>query len=136
MSELIRNVEGIGEKFQKQLEYVGIRSVAELLAKTQTQEARNKLAERTNIPVGYIDNWATMLDLTRVDGIGYQHAELLTYSGVKSVEDFRKRNPDNLYEVIKNTNDRKHFTGTVPSPGTLNRLIQQAKEITNIVERF
>lgn len=136
MNELISNIEGIGQKFKERLEYVGIRTVSELLAKSQTQEDRDELSSSADIPVGYIDNWATMLDLTRVQGIGYQHAELLTYSGIKSVEDFRKRNPENLYDAMKVTNDSKHFTKTIPSSESLNKLIENAKKITNIVERY
>ena len=99
MSESIRKIEGIGEEYQSKLEYLGIHSLNELLSMTKTQEQRNELAERSDIPVGHIDNWASMLDLMRIDGIGFQYAELLTYSGVRSVEDFRKRNPQNLHDI-------------------------------------
>ena len=136
MNESIRNVEGIGKKYQEKLEYVGIRTVSELIAKSQTGKDRIDLAQRADIPVGHIDNWASMLDLTRVDGIGYQYAELLTYSGIKSVMDLKKRNPDNLHEILKETNDNKHFTNLVPSAEMLESLIIKSKPLTNIVERF
>lgn len=135
MSESIRKVEGIGEEYQSKLEYIGIHHVSEFIAMTQTQEQRDELARRAAIPVGHIDNWASMLDLTRVDGIGYQYAELLTYSGVKSVEDFRKRNSHNLHEQMLETNF-KHFCGSVPSEQALNTLIERSKKLTNIVERY
>jgi predicted flap endonuclease-1-like 5' DNA nuclease len=136
MNESIRNVEGIGDEYQCKLEYIGIKTVSELLAKSQTEEERSDIAERSGIAAGYIDNWATMLDLTRVDGIGYQFAELLTYAGVKSVEDFRKRNPQNLYKTIHEINLKKNFSGTVPGPELLADLIEKSKEITNVIERY
>lgn len=136
MNESIRNVEGIGSEYQSKLEYVGIKTVSELLAKTVTQESRDELSKRSHIPVGFIDNWASMLDLTRVEGVGYQYAELLTYSGIKSVEDFRKRNPQDLHKTLKEINDEKHFTSIVPSAQMLDGLIQSSKSITNVVERY
>ncbi|MEC7275659.1 MAG: DUF4332 domain-containing protein [Bdellovibrionota bacterium] len=135
MSESIRKVEGIGEEYQSKLEYIGIHHVSEFIAMTQTQEQRDELARRAAIPVGHIDNWASMLDLTRVNGIGYQYAELLTYSGVKSVEDFRKRNPHNLHEILMETNN-KHFCGTVPTENALGSLIESSKKLTNITQRY
>tara|TARA_Y100000296_G_C5150694_1_gene246237 strand:- start:720 stop:1127 length:408 start_codon:yes stop_codon:yes gene_type:complete len=135
MSESIRKIEGIGEEYQSKLEYLGIHSLNELLSMTKTQEQRNELAERSDIPVGHIDNWASMLDLMRIDGIGFQYAELLTYSGVRSVEDFRKRNPQNLHDILEETN-QKHFCGTVPTEDFLGNLIETSKSMTNIIERY
>lgn len=136
MNETIRNIEGIGKHYQQKLEYVGIKTVSELMAKSQTQEDRDELARRADIPVGHINNWASMLDLTRVEGIGYQYAELLTYSGIKSLEDFRKRNPTNLHETMKEVNASKHFTSLVPSATMLTELIDKSKKLTNIVQRY
>lgn len=136
MHDSIRKVEGIGEEYQSKLEYIGIRTIPELLAKTQTQEQRTSIANQCAIPVGHINNWSTMLDLTRIDGVGYQFAELFTYSGIKSVDDFRKRSPVNLFETIKEANDDKGFTGTVPSVELLEQFISNSKKITNIVERY
>lgn len=136
MNESIKNVEGIGDEFKSKLEYVGIKTVSEFLVKAQTQEDRDDLANRSDISVGYINNWATMLDLTRIEGVGYQYAELFTYSGVRSVDDFRKRSPQNLHEIVKSINDEKGFSGTVPSEQTLNSFIMNAKTITNIIERY
>lgn len=136
MNDPIRNIEGIGPEFQDKLEFVGIRTVPELLAKTLTEQDRAELAKASSIPQGYIDNWASMLDLTRVEGIGYQYAELLTYSGVKSVKDLRKRNPENLYELVNEANQEKHFSGTVPSSDFLASIIDRSKKVTNIIERY
>lgn len=135
MTQKLTQIEGIGAEFQKKFARIGIKTLPEFLASSQTQEQRDQLSRRTGIGIGYIDNWATMLDLSRVEGIGFQFAELLTYSGVKSVDDFRKRNPHYLHETMKEVNDQKHFTHVVPSEQMLSEYIQKSKQITNIVDR-
>ncbi len=136
MNESIRKVEGIGHEFQKKLAYIGIQDVSEYLVKAQSQEDRDELAKDSEIPVGYINNWASMLDLTRIEGVGYQYAELLTYVGVRSVEDFRKRNSTRLYHSMRALNDKNKLTGSIPSVECIDQFIMNAKKITNIVERY
>lgn len=131
----IKDVEGIGKVYQEKLKYVGVTTVTEFLALTMTQEQREKLSKDSKIPVGHINNWTSMIDLTRVDGIGFQYAELLTYSGVKSVDDLRKRNSHNLHEAIVKANER-HFSGIVPSEEMLESFIAKSKHLTHLVEIY
>ena len=130
----IDHVEGIGPEYQKKLEYAGVKTVSDFLAVTQTKEQREELSHRCGIPLGHINKWASMVDLSRVEGVGFQYAELLTHSGVNSVADLRKRNSENLYKIIQNKNSKgKHFVGHVPSPALLDKFITNSRSLTNIL---
>lgn len=130
----IDHIEGVGPEYQKKLEYAGVKTVSDFLAVTKNQTQRDELSHRCGIPVGHINKWASMVDLSRVDGVGFQYAELLTHSGVTSVADLRKRNSENLYEIIKNKNDGgKHFTSQVPTADLLDKFISNSKSLTNIL---
>lgn len=131
----IKDVEGIGDVYKEKLKYVGVTTVTEFLALAMTAEKREKLSHDSGIPIGHIENWTSMIDLTRVDGIGFQYAELLTYSGVKSVDDLRKRNSSNLYDAVTKTNER-HFSGIVPSVQMIDGFIANSKKLTHLVELY
>lgn len=127
-------VEGIGPEYLKKLEHAGVRTVSDFLAVTKTQEQREELSHRCGIQIGYINKWASTVDLSRVDGVGFQYAELLTHSGVNSVSDLRKRNPDNLYDIISAKNNTgKHLVNHIPSPALLEKFIMNSKSLANIL---
>ena len=130
----IDHIEGIGPGYQEKLEYAGVKTVSDFLAVTKTQKQRDELSHRCKIPVGHINKWASMVDLARVEGVGFQYAELLTHSGVTCVEDLRKRNSQNLREIIlKKNNKGKHFTSHVPTAALLDKFIANSRTLTNIL---
>jgi hypothetical protein len=68
-----------------------------------------------------------------VKGIGRQYAELLEASGVNSVLELAQRRPDHLHEALKASNETKRQVQVLPSPGTVARWIEEAKELPRIV---
>ena len=130
----IDHIEGIGPGYQEKLEYAGIKTVSDFLAVTRTQDQRDELSHRCKIPVGHINRWASMVDLARVEGVGFQYAELLTQSGVTSVEDLRKRNSTALREIMLRKNNKgKHFTNHVPTAALIDKFIANSRALTNIL---
>lgn len=130
----VDHIEGVSPYYQKKLENAGVKTVSEFLAVTKTQEQRNELSHRCGIKVVHINKWASVVDLSRVDGVGFQYAHLLINSGVTSVGDLRKRNPDNLHKIIRTTKERgTNKTSQLPSVELLDKFISSSKALTNIL---
>jgi predicted flap endonuclease-1-like 5' DNA nuclease len=73
----IEEVEGIGPAFGEKLRAAGISHTDTLLEAACTKPARKELAEKTGISPAKLLEWANVIDLCRVSGIGPEFAELL-----------------------------------------------------------
>lgn len=95
VSEPVKDVEGIGEKYTKRLQAVGIYDTRQLWETPATD-----IANSIGVPVRLVQNWQAMAELMSVRGIGGQYAELLAFSGVRSIENLSQQDPyDLLYRV-------------------------------------
>lgn len=101
----ISDIEGIGPKFAEKLKECGVRSVNALLKRGHDRKGRKELAEASGIDAGQILKWVNMADLYRVKGIGSEYSELLEKAGVDTVKELRNRNPENLYNKMKEVNN-------------------------------
>jgi hypothetical protein len=70
-----------------------------------------------------------MADRLRVKGIGRDHAELLEAAGVKTVQDLRYRNPENLAEAMAEAIKSEKNKRTLPSAKMIARWIEYAKKL-------
>jgi predicted flap endonuclease-1-like 5' DNA nuclease len=129
----INEIEGIGESHTKKLQTVGIETVEQLLQAGASPKHRQELAQKTGFSEHHILKWVNQADLFRVKGIGRQYAELLEASGVDSVLELAQRRPDHLHEALKASNEKKRQVQVLPSPSTVARWIEEAKELPRIV---
>lgn len=125
VTELDTITPGIGEK----LKLNKIRTTMRFLEQAKTPKKRLFLAKQTGVPVSQILRCTTMADRLRVKGIGRDHAEVLEAAGVKTVQDLRYRNPENLAEAMAKIMKSGKNPRSVPSAKMVTRWIENAKKL-------
>lgn len=123
----ISSIEGIGGSYAERLKLSGISTVEGLLEAGGEKQARQKLSERTGISEKLVLKWVNMADLFRVKGIAGQYAELLERSGVDTVKELAQRNPQSLYQKMKEVNKETKVARTVPGLKRVESWVSEAK---------
>lgn len=134
MSYRIDEIEGIGEAYAVKLSEAGIKTTEDLLNCGKTPKGREELAEKTGISSKLILKWVNHADLFRIKGVAGQFAELLEAAGVDTVKELRHRVPANLYAKLVETNDVKNLCNRVPAEKEIERMVEQAKGLSPVVE--
>ncbi len=129
----IVNIEGIGPKYAKILQNVGIRTTEKLLKEGASKKGRKALAEMTKISEKLILEWVNLSDLARIKGIGEEYSDLLEEAGVDTVKELRNRKAENLYKKVTETNNKKKLVRRPPSFGMIEDWIKQAKKLKPVV---
>jgi predicted flap endonuclease-1-like 5' DNA nuclease len=131
----IKEIEGIGETYAPKLQAIGIKTVADLLARGKTPKGRKELAEVTGISEKLILKWVDMSDLFRVKGIGPEYSELLEKAGVDTVKELRHRVPEHLHAKLEeaNTSTGRQLVRALPSLKAVQSWVEAAKQLEPIV---
>lgn len=129
----IEKIEGIGPAYGEKLRNVGITTVEALLEAAASPQGRKELAEKTDITETLILEWANLADLFRIKGIGEEYSDLLEEAGVDTVVELARRNPENLYNTIKEINDEKKLVRALPGPNQVKSWVEQAKELPRVM---
>ena len=129
MSYKIEDIEGIAESYGNKLREAGVKTTDDLLEKAGAKKGRGALAEATGITEKLILKWANHADLMRISGVAGEYAELLEAAGVDTVKELRTRNAENLATKMDEVNATKKLTRQVPSAGSLQKWIDQAKDL-------
>ncbi len=123
----IEDVEGIGPVMGEKLRKVGIKTTDALLEAVKTPKARKELAEKSGISDKHILDFANMVDLFRIPGVGPQYAELLEKSGVDTVKELAQRVPANLVKKMEEVNASKNTCKKVPVLKDVEKWVAAAK---------
>lgn len=132
MAYPITEIRGIGPDAAEVLKKEGIRTTIGLLRAAKTPKLRLRIAEKIGTDCKAVLDWATAADRMRVKGVGFEYAELLRAAGVKTVNDLKVRNPENLVKRMGEANN----SGTVrllPKAKTVERWIENAKKLQPII---
>ncbi len=129
----IDDVEGIGAKLGSKLRDAGIKDTDSLLEATKSPRGRRDLSEKTGISTERLLQFANMVDLYRISGVGSEYAELLEAAGVDTVPDLARRNPSNLAQKLAEINEAKKLTRRVPPEKEVTRWIEEAKTLPKII---
>src|ERR1700761_1227553 len=133
MAYPITDIRGIGPDKAAVLKSEGIRTTIGLLRSAKTPKQRLRLAERIGADKDNVLDWVTAADRMRVKGVGWEYAELLRIAGVKTVNELKFRNPQNLVERMKEANKRK-LVRLLPKEQTVQRWIESAKKLPLIIK--
>lgn len=134
MKYKIIDIEGIGPVYAEKLMAAGIDTDEKLLEKCCKPAGRKALAEETGISEKLILTWTNHTDLMRINGVGPQFAELLEAAGVDTVKEFRHRVAENLQPKLEEVNAAKNICNRVPVVAELQKMIDQAKELSPMME--
>ena len=127
-------VEGIGEKYAKDLRKVGVRSTGDLLKKGATPKGRTEIAKASGIGKALILEWVNHVDLFRIKGVGEEYSDLLEEAGVDTVVELAQRKPENLHEAIQKTNTKKKLVRQLPSAKMVKNWVAQAKDLPRKIQ--
>ncbi|MFW5897042.1 MAG: DUF4332 domain-containing protein [Bacillota bacterium] len=129
----IDDVEGIGKTLGQRLKDAGVKDTDSLLDATSSPRGRKELAKKCGISPERLLQFANMVDLYRIRGVGSEYAELLEAAGVDTVPDLARRNPANLAQKLAEVNEEKKLTRRVPPEKEVARWIQEAKTLPKII---
>jgi len=125
----LRVVEGIGPVYADKLASIGILTTQDLLEKGGTPEGRKAIAERAQISPKLVLEWVNHVDLFRIKGVGPEYADLLEEAGVDTVVELARRNPENLYQKLREVNQEKHLVRRLPSLSQVRSWVEQARTL-------
>lgn len=126
-------VEGIGEKYAKKLQKVGIATTEALLKAGATRKGRLVLAEKTGISKSLILEWVNHADLYRIKGVGEEYADLLEEAGVDTVPELAQRKGANLYKKMEEVNAAKKLVRRLPTLAQVEDWVAQAKKLPRVI---
>jgi predicted flap endonuclease-1-like 5' DNA nuclease len=130
----IINIEGIGPHYKQMLkEKADITTTEALLKACASPQEREVLAGKTGISSTLILEWANLADLFRIKGVGEEYSDLLEEAGVDTVVELAQRNPDNLYQGLQETNERKALVRRLPSLEQVKDWVTQAKKLPRVL---
>jgi predicted flap endonuclease-1-like 5' DNA nuclease len=132
MAYPITDIRGIGPDAAEILKKGGIRTTIGLLRAAKTPKLRLRMAAKTGMDSKAVLDWATAADRMRVKGVGFEYAELLRAAGVKTVNDLKVRNPENLVKRMSEANNGK-MVRLLPKTKTVERWIENAKKLQPII---
>jgi hypothetical protein len=96
----LENLPGLSQPEQAKLKAYGINNTQELLEKTKTIEAKQKLAVALNINLQYIHKWVALADLARLPSVNYKYCGLLLHSGIISVVQLKENSPNRIHRLM------------------------------------
>jgi predicted flap endonuclease-1-like 5' DNA nuclease len=134
MSVPIIKIEGVGQVYSDKLSEFGIKTTKDLLEQGRTPKGRRELAEKTDISPKLILEWVNRADLIRIKGVSEEYSDLLESSGVDTVVELSRRNPDNLQKKMIEVNDEKKLVRRVPKLNQVKEWVEQAKKLPRIIE--
>ena len=133
MSYKIEEIEGIGPEYGQKLRDVDIQTTDDLLRRCGDKKGREGVSTEAGISEKLLLEWVNLADLMRISGVGEEYADLLEEAGVDTVKELRNRNAENLAAAMAEVNEKKNLTDRVPSAETVQKWIDQAKEMEPMV---
>jgi len=129
----IKEIEGIGPAYAAKLKDAGITTTEQLLDKGAAPKGREELAASTDASAKLILKWVNHADLARINGIGWEYADLLEAAGVDTVPELSQRNADNLQAKLSEVNAAKELVRRLPTADQLRTWVEEAKALPRVI---
>jgi len=126
-------IEGIGQRYGQKLDAAGIRGTNAFLRLGSTRQGRKQISEKTGIDEGLILEWLNHVDLMRVKGVGPEYSDLLEEAGVDTISELARRNPDNLFAALEETNQKKKLVRQMPTREQVADWVDQAGRLPKVL---
>ncbi len=125
LGEPVTLVEGIGETYESYLNNIGIYTLSDL-----TAADTESVAEEMGLSPTIVGRWQAQVELTSLNGIGPQYAELLVRSGVTTIADLSEADPANLLRAVnrKQQTLEVNIQGNVIGPKRVAGWIETARD--------
>ena len=118
----------------KKLKSVGVTTLEKFLARASSPVGRRSISRESRINEKLILKWVHQADMFRIKGLAGNKAELLGAVDVTNLRDLAKGNPEKLFKVMTEINEKKHIVQRVPGLMQIKRWVQEAKKMTPMVK--
>jgi predicted flap endonuclease-1-like 5' DNA nuclease len=132
----IVDIEGIGPAWADKLKAQGITTTDALLKEGATPAGRKAIAAATTIDERKILEWVNHADLARINGVGWEYADLLEAAGVDTIPELAQRNAENLYATLVEVNESKKLVRRMPSTAQIEAWIAEARSLPASVSLY
>lgn len=127
----IEAINGIGPKYKRKLNDIGIRTTNDLLKRALRAKNRRKLFSETDLSLTDLYEWAGMASLLIVNGIGPKYAHILSEAGVQNIGHLSSQSSTSISEMLSTLKSEKpHLVDSQPSRERLEVWINEAKNIS------
>jgi predicted flap endonuclease-1-like 5' DNA nuclease len=130
----VEEIEGIGPAYGRMLNKEGIKTTDDLLEAGSTRQGRKELSDKTGMSEHVILEWVNRADLFRIKGVGEEYSDLLEASGVDTVVELARRNPENLHNTMVSVNETKKLVRRTPTLDDVKDWVEQAKKLPRKIE--
>ena len=130
----LKDFRGVDPDHVKKLAREGIVNVRQMLKSGATPKARQRLAERTGIPVENILDFVKLSDLARIQGVKGVHARLYLDAGVDTIGKLAQWDPVEFRQMIVGFVERTGFDGIPTLPAEAVSAVRKARRLPIIVE--
>jgi len=128
-------INGIGPKYKKKLNDIGIRTTNDLLKRALLAKNRRVLFSETDLSLTDLYEWAGMASLMIVNGIGPENAEVLSKAGIENLGQLANQSSMAAVKKIEQLKERKpKVVKRKPSQKTLASWIDEARILFNELE--
>lgn len=130
----LKEILGIEPEYIKRLSDTGIKNVEQMRERGKNKAQRATLSIELNIPSEVILELVQISDLVRVGYVKKKFTRLFHNAGIKTPEDLRSWNADELYDYLSKYIAKSGWDGIVPYKSDLKNYIHSARNLPSIVE--
>ena len=125
---------GINRQHTQALRKDGVSTSEHLLNVGRTEEGREKLAEKTGVPLGAILELVKLADLSRIPGLARKRARLYYDAGLETLDKIAELDQEKMRKMLVEFVERTRFDGSPPTPSEAVFTVKLAKYLLRIVE--
>jgi len=98
---------GIPTKYADQLEAEGIRNSRQLFNEAKDKDERERISQRTEIPIEILDELVCLSDLARAYGVGPIFARIIYDVGIISIKEFVEKSAEEFIRIYEEKEQKK-----------------------------
>ncbi|PWJ88996.1 uncharacterized protein DUF4332 [Oceanotoga teriensis] len=129
----LKKINSFDKKYISKLESINIKDTGSLIIECKTQENKEKLSNRLEIPVEKINKLANIADIMRLPGVKDIRATLYFDSGFDTLEKISKQDPLEMKNKINEYIKDKNISKSPPFPKEITTQITWAKIYPRII---
>jgi predicted flap endonuclease-1-like 5' DNA nuclease len=125
---------GVNHQHAQALRKEGVFTSEHMLKVGRTKEGREKLAEKTGVPLSAVLELVKLADLSRIPGLARKRARLYYDAGLDVMDKIAKWDPKEMQQMFVEFVERTEFDGTPPTPFEAAFTVKLARYLPRIVK--
>ncbi|MBW2364984.1 MAG: DUF4332 domain-containing protein [Deltaproteobacteria bacterium] len=121
---------GVQTKYIDRLEAEGIKNSRQLFNEAKDKSERERISQRTEIPIEILNELVCLSDLTRAYGVGPVFARMIYDVGIKSIKEFIENTAEGFIRIYEEKEQKKADFGA----NEIQFSLRLAKELDIAVE--